>query len=47
MAVAYRQNLIIEAIHSIGEGYTPAVMRDLLAPYFQGAKKVGLDVKES
>ena len=42
---SYRQTLIIEAIHSIGEGHNPAVMRDLLAPYLQGTKKVGVDVE--
>jgi chemotaxis protein MotA len=43
---AYRQAFIIEAIQSIGERHNPAVMRDLLAPYLQGTKKVGVDVKE-
>jgi chemotaxis protein MotA len=40
---SYRQAMIIEAIDSIGAGHNPAVMRDLLAPYLQGDKKVGGD----
>ncbi len=40
---SYRQMLIIEAIESIGAGHNPAVMRDLLAPYLHGTKKVGED----
>lgn len=40
---SYRQMMIIEAIESITEGHNPAVMRDLLAPYLQGRKKVEVD----
>ena len=35
-----REQLIIEAIDSIGQGHNPSVMRDLLAPYLQMNKKV-------
>ncbi|MDG6773404.1 MotA/TolQ/ExbB proton channel family protein [Thiomicrorhabdus sp. ZW0627] len=40
---SYRQMMIIEAIDSITEGHNPAVMRDLLAPYLHGRKKVSDD----
>lgn len=39
-----RQLLIIEAVDSIAKGHNPAVMRDLLAPFLQGAKRVKEDV---
>lgn len=37
---SYRQMMILEAVDCITKGHNPAVMRDLLAPYLHGVKKV-------
>lgn len=44
---SYRQVMILDALDSLGQGHNPAVMRELLAPYLQGSKKVVKNAEES